>query len=67
MFVLYGNRRINIQSLKEYKPEETLRNGKTSYSVELFYTNGEKETLHFFDKNTERDNFIEKLDLNVKE
>lgn len=63
MFVIYGNRRINLLSLQQYKPVDKSSN----YDIELIYLDGSKEELHFFGKKEERDGFIEKLDKNVKE
>lgn len=69
MFILYADRRINISLVKQYKPIETYSNdlNKSFYKIELMFLNGDKEELYFFDREEERNKFLEKLDKNVKE
>jgi hypothetical protein len=64
MFIHFGNRRINLSLVRQYTPVETRSTGKTYYNIELLFLNGDKELLHFFDKEQERNEFLEKLDQN---
>lgn len=63
MFVFYGDRRINLSLVRQYKP---LKN-ENDFQIELLFLDGTKEELHFFDKEKERDDFLKKLDQHVKE
>jgi hypothetical protein len=64
MFIHFGNRRINLSLVRQYTPAETRSTDKTYYNIELLFLNGDKELLHFFDKEQERNEFLEKLDQN---
>ena len=58
MFISYGDRRINIHLIKEYKPDIQGNNN----IIELIFLDNSKEKLNFFKNKEERDQFIEKLD-----
>jgi hypothetical protein len=62
MIIRYGEARINLATVKQYKPIVTYSNNKSYYKIELLFLNGEKEELHFFSKKEERDEFIEMMD-----
>jgi len=64
MFISFGNRRINIGTVKEYKPVNKSSNNKIYYIIEFHFLDGKKEDLYFFDKINERDKFLEILDKN---
>lgn len=66
MFILFGNRRINLSSAKSYKPTETNTQGKTYYKIEFVFLDNEKDELHFFEREDDRDKFLKKLDENVR-
>lgn len=66
MFILYGDRRINFSLVKEYKGTQKTSMGKTYYKIQLTFLNGEKDEFHFFDKKDERDQYLKKLDEDVR-
>ena len=66
MFILFGNRRINLSSVKSYKPTEKSTLDKTYYKIEFTFLDNMKDELHFFDKKDERDEYLKKLDENVR-
>lgn len=57
MFIKYGERRINLNAVVEYKPLQ-----EKNFFISIKYITGERESLHFFDRKKERDNFIKELD-----
>jgi len=61
MFILFGDRRINLELIKQYKPLEK----SSSYLIELIYLDGSKEDLYFFDRKDERNEYLDKLDKNL--
>lgn len=63
MFIHYGDRRINLSLIKQYKPTKN----KDSFDIELLFLDNIKENLHFFEKEIERDEFLKKLDKYAKE
>jgi len=50
----YGRRRINLQALKEYRPDEG--------NIIFKYIDGTTEILYFFEKEKERNVLLEELD-----
>ena len=58
MFISYGDRRINLHLIKEYKPLLE----KNNNIIELIFIDNKKENLNFFRNKEDRDNFLEKLD-----
>lgn len=64
MFIHFGNRRINLSLVRQYTSTENKSINKTYYSIELLFLDGDKELLHFFDKEEERNEFLQKLDQN---
>jgi len=67
MFILFGNRRINLSLVKEYKPTEKISfQNKKSYMIEFTYLDGKKDEIHFFEKEEERNIYLKKLDENVR-
>jgi len=66
MFILYGNRRINFSLVKEYKPTKKTKIEKTYYCIDFTFLDGKVDQFHFFDKEDERDEFLKKLDKNVR-
>lgn len=67
MFVIFGKKRINMSLVKEYKPIEKISpTSKTPYHfIELIFLDGVKEELHFFDKEKDRDEYLNHLDQNL--
>jgi len=57
MFIKYGDRRINLYSVQEYRPQD-----EKNYTILLKYIHGDSEMLYFFEKRDERDDFIKRLD-----
>jgi len=62
MFIKLGDKRINISLVKEYRPIGKTHLSVEYFSVELVFLNNEKEEIHFFDKEEERNNFLKSLD-----
>jgi hypothetical protein len=58
MFIQYGDRRINIDLVKEYRPSEKGEN----YKIEFIYQNEEIKEIHFFQNKNKRDEFLKVLD-----
>ena len=58
MFISYGDRRINIHLIKEYKPLLQKENN----IIELTFLDNKKENLNFFNDKEKRDEFLKKLD-----
>ena len=65
MFIRFGDRRINLSAVKWYKSKDKSTVTGTYYQIELTFLGGEKEELHFFKEEEDRDKFIEKLDQNL--
>lgn len=57
MFIKYGDRRINLYSVQEYRPQD-----QNNYTILIKYTNGPAEILYFFESKEDRDNLINELD-----
>jgi len=57
MFIKYGNRRINLATIREYLPKD---NG--NYVIEITFVNDKKENLNFYSNKEKRDEFLKKLD-----
>lgn len=67
MFIIFGDRRINISLVKEYKPVEkspTLLD-KTYYLIKFIFLDGSFDEIHFFERKDERDEYLKKLDQNL--
>jgi len=62
MFIKYGDKRINISLIKEYKPIRKSTLSGEYFSVELIFLNDEREEIHFFNREEERNNFLKSLD-----
>ncbi|MDD5649104.1 MAG: hypothetical protein PHF86_01615 [Candidatus Nanoarchaeia archaeon] len=58
MFIQYGDRRINLDLVKQYRPKEKGEN----YKIEFIYQNGEIEEIYFFQDKDKRDEFLKTLD-----
>jgi hypothetical protein len=65
MFINFGERRINLSQVRQYKPTEKSVSSRTSYMIELLYPDGLKEELHFFDSQDKRNEYLEYLDQNL--
>ena len=65
MFIAYGDKRINMAVVKNYKPYNKSTIEGTYYQIELTLLTGEKDYLHFFKKQEDRDNFLDYLDQNL--
>jgi hypothetical protein len=57
MFIKYGERRINLWTVQEYRPQD-----ENSYMLLIKYANGTSELLYFFKNKNERDVLINELD-----
>lgn len=57
MYIKYGERRINLYAIKEYRPKD-----ENTYTILIKYTNGDSEVLYFFKNKEERDILIDELD-----
>ena len=66
MFILYGNRRINLSIVKEYKAVSETKLGKNYHKIKLTFLNGETDEFHFFDNIAMRDDYLKKLDEYVR-
>lgn len=66
MFISFGDRRINLSLVKQYKPVNKSTLDNTYYHIEFLFLDGSKEEIHFFSRKEERDEFLKKLDDNVK-
>lgn len=62
MFIIKGEKRINTDFIKEYKPDEKIITNKKSYYIEITYLDGSSDSYCFFDKKEERDIFLKKMD-----
>lgn len=58
MFIQYGDRRINLDLIKQYRPKEKGKN----YKIEFIYQNGEIEEIYFLQDKYKRDEFLKTLD-----
>lgn len=58
MFIQYGDRRINLDLIKQYRPKEKGKN----YKIEFIYQNGEIEEIYFLQDKDKRDEFLKTLD-----
>jgi len=67
MFISFGDRRINLSLVRQYKPINKSTLDKTYYQIEFLFLDGSKDNLHFFERKEEREEFLKKLDENVKE
>ena len=60
MFIKFGDRRINLDLIKQFKPkEQSIETGVSSrvyYKIEFLYLDGEKDDISFSTKK-ERDIF----------
>ena len=65
MFIQFGDRRINISLVKEYKPTKKTSMGKDYYKIQLKFLDGSSDELHFFEREDERDQYLQKLDQNL--
>jgi len=59
-FISWGERRINLGLVKEYKPIKI----RDSFSIKLIYLSGVEEELTFGTNREERDQFLLFLDEN---
>jgi hypothetical protein len=63
MFIRKGTRRINMNYVREYHPSErTLSTGQKTYSINIIYIDGTKDSYEFYNNPTERDNLLKKFD-----
>jgi len=65
MFIKLGDKRINISLIKEYKPIRKTTLSGEYFSIELIFLNDSKEEIHFFNKEDDRNAFLDKLDKNL--
>ena len=65
MFISFGDRRINLSLVKEYKPASKSTLGKESYLIRLKFLDDSIDDLHFFERKNDRDEYINKLDQNL--
>jgi hypothetical protein len=64
MFIKIGERRINIDTISEYKPYENVQISYQYYYVSVKYLNKTTEDISFCDP-IKRDNFLNFLDKNL--
>ena len=62
MFIKLGDKRINISLVKEYRPIRKSALSGEYFSIELVFANGEREEIHFFNREEERNDFLKSLD-----
>ena len=65
MFIQFGNKRINMSLVKEYKAYDKSVEAGYHYQIELTLLPGDKDYLHFFDRKDERDQYLKFLDENL--
>lgn len=58
MFIKRGDRRINLEFIKEYKPGNKVKN----FYIDITYMDGSKENYSFYDSEGERNNLLKILD-----
>lgn len=58
MFIRKGDRRINLEFIKEYKPIEKAGN----FYVDITFIDGTKDSYSFFNKEDEQSKFLKMLD-----
>lgn len=66
MFIIYAGRRINFSLVKEYKATEKTTNDKTYYTIDFKFLDDKIEQFHFFEDKEKRDEYLKKLDENVR-
>lgn len=66
MFIQFGDKRINISLVKQYKPVEKFSYGiqNKSYIIEFIFLDGSQEELYFFEKENDRNKYLKILDQN---
>jgi hypothetical protein len=62
MFIHYGDRRINLDVVKEVVPTEKKSSCGVCYKIEFLYLNGSKEEINFFNNKKEWDEILKKID-----
>jgi hypothetical protein len=65
MFIKFGNKRINMSLVKEYKVYDKSLEVGYQYQIELTFLSGDKDYLHFFERKEGRDKYIKFLDENL--
>ena len=67
MFITFGDRRINMSLVKEYKPlqKSSTLGEKTYYLIQFKFLDGSTDEIHFFERKDERDEYLNKLDKNL--
>jgi len=64
MFISFGDRRINLSLVKQYKPVTKSSFEKKYYIIELTFLDSKKEELYFYNREEERDEYLKNLDKN---
>ena len=62
MFVLKGDKRINLNKVREYRPIEKILLKDKHFMVEFIYDDGAREEFNFFDDERWRNQMIITLD-----
>jgi hypothetical protein len=65
MFIQFGDRRINLSLVKEYKPASKSSLDKSYYLIKFTFLDGSHDEIHFFERKDERDEYLKKLDENL--
>lgn len=67
MFIQFGDRRINLSIVKEYKPtsKSSTLGDKKYYLIQFKFLDGSTDEIHFFERKDERDEYLNKLDQNL--
>ena len=65
MFIQFGDRRINLSIVKEYKPISKSSMGKEYYLIQFRYLDNSTDEIHFFERKDERDEYLKNLDENL--
>jgi len=67
MFVRFGERRINMSLVKQYKPMEKSSYviSDKNYFIEFTFLDGSQEELYFFNREEERNEYLSHLDQNL--
>jgi len=66
MFIkISNNRRLNLNSVIDYKPFEKTSQNNTHYLIKLKYQDNKEEDLSFLESEEKRNSFLKLLDDNL--
>ena len=64
MFITFGERRINISLVREYKPISKNSIDKSYYLIQFRFLDGSTDEIHFFEREEDRNEYLKYLDKN---